>query len=80
MHTVRKKLVRTIEIARHVDKDLNSELHVALDELRLDFVIATSRCDVSFSGEGDADRADADMFLHLMRGGEPSSENQGSSK
>ena len=28
----------------------------------------------------DADRADADMFLHLMRGGEPSSENQGSSK
>ena len=27
----------------------------------------------------DADRADADMFLHLMRGGEPSSENQGSS-
>ena len=58
LHTVRKKLVRTIEIARRVDKDLNSELHVALDELRLDFVIATSRCDVSFSGEGDADRAD----------------------
>lgn len=58
LHTVRKKLVRTIEIARRVDMDLNSKLHVALDELRLDFVIATSRCDVSFSGEGNVDRAD----------------------